>query len=82
MSIAGTLYLIFVVIILAYGIRDFYLDSRLSWGGWPSERRGEYEEVIAVLPIVVSGKLIWLRRYRRTFVSTMCGGFVRTWLPK
>ena len=50
------------------------------FGRAPDVRDGEYEERRALLPRIVSGKLIWLKKYRRVFVSSMCGGFFYNWL--
>jgi len=47
----------------------------------PEVRDGEYEERLSLLPRIVSGKLVWFRKYRRTFVSSMAGGFFYNWLP-
>lgn len=49
---------------------------------YPEVRDGEYEERFSILPRIVSGKLVWFSKYRRTFVSTMVGGFFFNWLPE
>jgi len=51
------------------------------FGRHPDVRDGEYEERLSFLPRIVSGKFIWFRKYRRTFVSSMAGGFFFNWLP-
>lgn len=82
MSLGGIIVTICAAIFFAYLIRLSFLEWRLIQGRWPDGYNGEYEEVRAILPIIVSGQLIWIRRYRRTFVSTMAGGFVKSWLPE
>ena len=58
-----------------------YISTPEMFRRMPDVRNGEYEERRSFLPRIVSGRFIWFKKYRRTFVSSMAGGFISNWLP-